>query len=791
MPTTKTCAASHAPSDFWSRDVTPWQLRLNRLWPRRLITRITLALIVIVVMAGLVTTIAINQVLARTLGDELIKSGEAITLALGENLANALIEGDLVTVQETLNSASASNSDVIYAFAFGPGTPIVHTFPNGFPADLLNRLPPVGDAPGSGILLQTERGLVRDFGYHPLDGLPAEVHLGISQARIAVEQNRVTGLVLALTVVGCVAAAVVTYAFGRLATNPLAELTRRVQQLGQGRLDERLDLPPGDEVGDLAAAFNQMAGAIQHAIQQLQMSEAGYRDLLTAASAVGEGIALICDEGPAEGTFLFVNDTFARLTGFEPDELLGVNAASVLHPDSLDAARRAWQAIRAADHRRISTEIALVDRHGESHILETAGTIIDYQDRRALVWFTRDITDRKLREEELRRRNRELTALNAVASALSELLAPEEVLERALDQALHALELETGWIFIIGADGHAQLTACRGLRAEVGFAFPDCQCGAVLTDRQPIVVSINSERCAARVALHTQSKPLACHATVPVQARGRILGVLSIAAPSPRQFDRAEMSLLAAIGQQMGAALENAYLWEELRQKEQLRGELLARAIHAQEEERQRIARELHDATGQSLNALVFGLNAIATALDKSPATAPELVERLRVSASDTVKELQSIIYDLRPALLDDLGLIPALRWYAEQRLQAQGVQIELEVTGEPQRLSSEVETALFRIGQEAITNISRHAGARWAHIGVTFEAEAVGIEVIDDGAGFDLTDTLSEAGRRRGLGLLGMKERVTLLGGAFVVESEPQRGTCLRVRLPVEPMTT
>jgi PAS domain S-box-containing protein len=765
------------------------QRRLNRLWPRRLTTRITLALVVIVVMAGLITVVAINQVLAHSLGDELIKSGEAIALALGENLANALVEGDLATVQETLNSAVGSNPDVVYAFAFGPGTPIVHTFPDGFPADLLNWLPPVGDAPGSGTLLQTERGLVRDFGYHPLDGLHAEVHLGISQARIAIEQGRVTGFVIALTAAGCIAAALVTYGVSRLATNPLAELTRRVRRLGEGRLDERIDLLPGDEIGDLAAAFNQMADDIQRAIQQLQVSEAGYRDLLTAAGAVGEGIALICDEGPHEGTFLFVNETFSRLTGFAPNDLLGANAASVLHPDSLEAARHAWQAIRADGHRHLSTEIVLVDRHGRPHILETAGAIIDYQDRRALAWFTRDITERKLREEELRRRNRELTALNAVASALSELLSPEEVLDRALGQALAALELDTGWVFVVGEDGRARLTAHRGLRANSGFVFPDCRCGAVLRDGQPVIVSISDERCAARRALKARSDSPACHVTVPVQARGRTLGVLSVAAASPRQFDRAEMDLLAAIGRQMGVALENAYLWEELRQKEQLRGELLARAIRAQEEERQRIARELHDATGQSLNALVFGLNAIATALDKSPAAAPDLVERLRVSASDTVKELQSIIYDLRPALLDDLGLIPALRWYAEQRLQLQGVQVELEVTGEPQRLSSEVETALFRIGQEAITNISRHAGARHVHIGVAFEADAVAIEVIDDGAGFDPAVTLSEAGRRRGLGLLGMKERAALLGGEFVVESEPDRGTRLRVCLSLEPV--
>lgn len=763
--------------------------RLERRLPRRLTTRVTLAVVVIVVAAGLITTGVINQVVLHHLRTESISSGQALTMALGESLANALVDGDVVAVQEALNDAIRRNPEVVYAFAFGPNTPIIHTFPDGFPADLLQTIPAPGETPGEGKLLRTEQGLVRDFGYRPLDGLAAEVHLGISQARISAAQRRVTGFVLALTALGCVLAAVVAYGFSRLATYPLVELTHRVQRLGQGHLDERIDLPPGDEVGDLAAAFNQMAAEIQQAMRRLQVSEAGYRALITAAGTVGEGIALICDEGPDEGTFLFVNETFARLAGFRPEELIGVNAATILHPESLAAVRATWEAIRAGDRSQMPAEFILVDRHGRRRILETSGTLVEYQGRRALAWFTRDITQRKAREEELRRRNRELTALNAVAMAVSKPLPVEQMLQHVLQQVLDALGLTCGWIFMLGKAGRPYLATTKGLKADAGrVTFPECPCGQVLQDNEPRIVNTTvNGGCLIQETLSGNGRPLACHATVPLRSRGRTLGVLSVAAEQPEVFDEAEIALLAAVGQQIGVALENARLWEELRQKERVRSELLARVIRAQEEERQRIARELHDGIGQSLNALIFGLNAVTTAMQQAPEKVPELLEQLRISTSDTVKELQHIIYDLRPSILDDLGLVRAIHWYAKERLESQGVRVLLDMPDETVRLPAEVETALFRIGQEAMTNISKHANAREVRVSLQVDPHRVRMEIADDGVGFDPNTLLGVEGHRRGWGLLGMQERAALLGGQLTIETKPGHGTCIRVVLPLQ----
>jgi PAS domain S-box-containing protein len=774
---------------------------------------VTLVLLAVVVSAGFITGLVISEVIGQSLEAELINSGRALTVALGESLANALLDGNLPSVQEALDELLAGNPDIVFAFAFGPGTRVVHTFPEGFPADLLHL---AGAAtPPSGNALKTDQGLVRHFGYRPFEGVSAALHLGVSQARIVAAQRAAREFVIGLTALGSLVAIILTLGLSRIALEPLAALARNVRRLGRGGSLERLDLPPGDEIGDLAQDFDQMATEVRGAIGALRASEAGYRDLLAAAGAAGEGIALIADEGPEEGTFLYVNEAFAALSGVDPEALVGMNAASLLHPAALPAARRSWDAIRRDHVAREHEELVLLDRAGHERALETSGALARYQGRRALAWFTRDVSDRRRREEEIRRRNRELMALNAVASAISEPAAADQVLDGALGQALAALDLETGWIFLGDETGGYHLMAVRGPAEglEEG-GFPACACGAVLETGQPMIVRIGAnqeagpatsragpdwhtsgtspvlrrainERCAASRVL-AGHEPACCHASVPVQARGRRLGVLSVAAAGEHQFDDRELELLAAIGRQIGVALDNSRLVEELRDRERLRGELLQRAIRAQEEERQRIARELHDATGQSLSALVLGLSTLRSALEVSPARAGEIVDRLRISASDTVGELQSIIYDLRPALLDDLGLIPALRWYAQERLAPRGVEPALEVTGEPRRLPREVETALFRIGQEAITNAARHSGARRVELAVRFLPEHLELSVEDDGVGFDAPPALAGVANGRGLGLVGMRERARLLGGILLLESGPGKGTRLKVVLPL-----
>ncbi len=227
---------------------------------------------------------------------------------------------------------------------------------------------------------------------------------------------------------------------------------------------------------------------------------------------------------------------------------------------------------------------------------------------------------------------------------------------------------------------------------------------------------------------------------------------------------------------------ELSRLYDVLHHHEAARRELLAKLIAAQEAERKRIARELHDETSQSLAALVMALDMVLASGDHA-AGAGKLAT-MKDMAVRTLDGVHQIIFDLRPSLLDDLGLLPALRWYAEGRLTPLGTKVRFEASGPERRLPSETEVALFRVVQEAVSNIVKHAEAENVVISLESTESRLCIEVEDDGRGFDVQSVGSEPGQVRGLGLLGMQERVELIGGRFTVESHPGNGTRIAIEV-------
>lgn len=223
---------------------------------------------------------------------------------------------------------------------------------------------------------------------------------------------------------------------------------------------------------------------------------------------------------------------------------------------------------------------------------------------------------------------------------------------------------------------------------------------------------------------------------------------------------------------------------EELHRKETLRGQLLGKLITAQEEERKRIARDLHDQLGQALSAMTMGMEGAERALSPSQDGLRERLLHAKALAIHALEQTHALILDLRPVALEDLGLFPAMRSYAEQHLVPRGVDVQATVRGTPHRLAPEVEIALFRIVQEAINNIANHAQARHVRIELEFCEASIRVLVEDDGCGFDRAGVLM--GTDAGLGLLGMQERVTLADGAFHLTSAPGCGTLIEIMLPI-----
>ena len=244
--------------------------------------------------------------------------------------------------------------------------------------------------------------------------------------------------------------------------------------------------------------------------------------------------------------------------------------------------------------------------------------------------------------------------------------------------------------------------------------------------------------------------------------------------------DREREEQLISAQQERLAALEQVR--QDLEEREALRRELLRHTVIAQEEERGRIARELHDETAQFLTALSLNLATLKNLIPDEPQTR-EMIDDLQSQTRQMSKGIYRLVHDLRPAQLDDLGLVPALQFLAEEEYKLAGLQVEMKVDGQRQRLDPLVETVLFRVAQEALTNVIRHAQCEQATLKLAFAAEQITLQVRDKGVGID--QEFAQA-PERGWGLEGMRERVESVAGQLTISSPVSGGTLVEVIVPL-----
>lgn len=230
------------------------------------------------------------------------------------------------------------------------------------------------------------------------------------------------------------------------------------------------------------------------------------------------------------------------------------------------------------------------------------------------------------------------------------------------------------------------------------------------------------------------------------------------------------------------AELQAARLREATR-RDELRGELLSRVVQAQEAERQRIARELHDETGQALTAIGMGLRGVAS---KFPRQETSNLSHLEQLTEHALNELQRLIAGLRPSHLDDLGLPAALRWYADEIQNHSPLRVRVEFQGEQRPISDLQKIGLFRVAQEAVTNVAKHASANEALVRVNYLVDEIRLEIHDDGIGFNVAAVLEDS-ERTSWGMMGMQERVALMEGVFDCKSAPGAGTQIIVSVPFD----
>jgi signal transduction histidine kinase/HAMP domain-containing protein len=404
-------------------------------------------------------------------------------------------------------------------------------------------------------------------------------------------------------------------------------------------------------------------------------------------------------------------------------------------------------------------------------------------------------------ETRVHKRTRELSALVKSSHALAATLNLDVLFEILINETREVVPSAEGIVFFL-FDNIRELLV---VRSTFGFDAAECQqlgfcvgegiAGQVFEAQSAVRLGLAEEIRAAQSNLSAENyacfqraigeRPVKSTLGAPLVSKGARLGALVLYNLSREEaFTDNDVTVLQAFANQATAAIENARLYASLQEKEAERAALLEQAIQAQEEERARVAREIHDELGQLLTRLSIDLKMCETQVAAEPKQAAQTLAATQTLVWQTIEQAHHLIVELRPTLLDELGLDAALREELATRLEPLGVITSLEADDEPERLPPSVEIAVFRIVQEAISNIARHAHAQHAKLSL-HTAGMLQVSIEDDGVGIR-SDWHDGADGHRPLGLLGMQERAVLIGGTLTIEPGAPQGTRVTLRVPL-----
>ena len=488
-----------------------------------------------------------------------------------------------------------------------------------------------------------------------------------------------------------------------------------------------------------------------------------------------------------------VNQAAYADLGYTPKELCGQHCPQVVHGVDSFPGCPLEEAISSQSPVESELTDKVSGRTMSSGMYPTR--LLDEMGRTLYLHFTRDITDHKYAEQALSDSLEHHKALGALLSKLQRCQKPEDVLEELVGSttALSWMGGSTAAAGFLYRDGGLTLVASRNLDPDIQrrcarVEGQSCLCGRVANTGKTLVMSVaelQKETCHGMP--HDGGHG---HATVPLVYERRTLGVLNFYLRPEQQLTSQQLSFLEAAAGVTATALAEQLAREEARQAREekllMERRLLERVLVSQEEERRRVSRELHDDLGQALSALLLEIRAE----DSRDAAAPVgFQKRMEGSIRALIEKVSTLAWELRPAILDDYGLPSAVARFAERMAEISGLDIDFQYvcpTDLDGRLDPEVEVVLYRITQESLHNVMKHADAKRVSVILMRQPGAVTLLVEDDGKGFDLQEA-QQAGSGRCLGLLGIRERVSLLRGSVRIDSAAGKGTAVKVTIPLQ----
>jgi len=523
----------------------------------------------------------------------------------------------------------------------------------------------------------------------------------------------------------------------------------------------------------------------QRVMEALQESEERFRRIFEDAAS---GMAQVSNQG----VFIEVNQSFCDMLGYSRSELLGTGFQDVTHAEDQAKARQILDAQLAGERDHDQLEKRFVRRDGcVVWVLLSTSMVRDPQGNpQYQISQIQNITDQKHAEQELQDRVADLQLLSQIVSRI----AADLDLDTVLTSAAELLHQSFGYyqVFILEVDREAGelvvKTGSGGFTEYIPEGYRQGLDEGIIgwAASRGETVLVNDVEADPRYLNQFPDEVLSkSELSVPIRMGGDVIGVIDVQSEQLDAFWQDDVTVIETLADQIAVAIKNARLYDAERQARRQLRKLASHLQDARERERKQLSQELHDELGQALTAIGYEL---ATIDDELPGQAsPGTRKRLRDARSLVRKvdeQVSEMALDLRPSMLDDLGLLPALRWYVRHYATRRDVDLSLELIDLEARLSPALETALYRAVQEALTNVAKHAGATSVRVEVRQEASRIVAVIEDDGRGFNVTEKLHRADRP-GLGLLGMEERISSLGGTLSIHSQPGQGTRLTIYLP------
>jgi PAS domain S-box-containing protein len=529
-----------------------------------------------------------------------------------------------------------------------------------------------------------------------------------------------------------------------------------------------------------------------------------------------QDMRLIADNAPAlvsyvdaEGCYRFVNKQYEEWFDMPRTEIIGKHCSDILGEAAYEAIRERVETVLSGQRVRYEEALPYM-RGGPRWVIAEYVPDVDEQGRvNGFFALVTDITERKRAEQALRRSAEEtarsqrmLLALSQAAQAVQRAHTSEEVFHTVGDEITKLGYQAT--VFTLADDREHLMVSfltfesalvraaerLTGLLAQ-DYTFPLVPGGffqRLITEGGTAFTEGTAEPLAQ--ALPKPVRPLVGRLAdllkweesivVPLKTGGEVFGLLAVTGAG---LTEADVPAVTAFANQAAIALENARLYEAERSAHEQLRHLASHLRDAREQERKRVAREIHDELGQSLTALKFDISRLARQLPEGEPVLRERVAAMAALIDGSIHTVQRVSTELRPGLLDDLGLAAAIEWQVEEFAERTGIRCDLHLSEEDVRLESDMATALFRILQETLTNVARHAGANEVQVELAVDPREVVLKVRDDGRGI----TESEISSTQALGLLGMRERARTLGGEVTFEGVRGQGTTVTVRIPYD----